>query len=350
MIKMYRKQLLVAVTLICFFAATLTGSCLFASSTNNNGDYRITNYDVNINITEENSYEVQETIFADFPVPKHGIFRFIPYRFSENRNVFPRIENINVVDHPFEVSTDSIGGTTAKVLKIGDPDKELRGSYVYKINFDYQAGKIPGDQQYIYYNIMGNMSTNIEKGRIRIQLPKAIDDSKIEFFQGAIGSNTAFTNFGYDEVNKAIIADVVKPIGPNEFLTVFIPVPDDYFSAATVLPSTYDSFLPWYFVASIVILIIILLLWFFFGRSHKIVSIVEFYPPEGLSPIAVDKFLRETDLDVVTPDKVKKCISLFYYLANKGYLNIIFEDKDNFTLKKTDKPLGDGGRPYCLFL
>ena len=341
MIKMYRKQLLVAVTLICFFAATLTGSCLFASSTNNRGDYRVTNYDVNINITDENFYKVQESIFVNFPVPKHGIFRFIPYRFSENRNVFPRIENINVIDHSFDLSTESIDGTSTKVLKIGEGDKELIGNYVYKINFDYKVGKIPENQQFIYYNIMGNMSTNIDKGRIRIQLPKAIDDSKIQFFQGAIGSKTAFTNFGYDDINKAIVADVVKPIGPNEFLTVFIPVPDDYFSVATILPSTYNAFLPGYLVASIVVLIVILLLWFFFGRSHKIVSIVEFYPPEGLSPIAVDKYLRETDLDVVTPDKIKKCSSLFYYLANKGYLNISFEDKDNFILKKTNKPLGE---------
>ena len=349
MIKMYRKQLLAAVTLICFFAATLTGSCLFASSTNNTGDYTISNYDVNINVTEENYYEVQESIFVNFPVPKHGIYRFIPYRFSDNRNVFPRIENINVLDHPFDVSSDSIGGTSAKVIKIGDKNKELTGNYVYKLNFDYKVGKIPGDEQYIYYNIMGNMSTNIDKGSIRIQLPKAIDDSKIEFFQGPIGSTSAFTNFGYDEANKAIIADVVKPIGPNEFLTVFIPVPDDYFSGATVLPSTYDGFLPFYLVASVVILIIILLLWFFFGRSHKIVSIIEFYPPDGLSPIAVDKFLRETDLDVVTPDKVKKCSSLFYYLANKGYLTINFEDKDNFTLKKTAKPLGEEANHIVYF-
>lgn len=340
MIKKCRKQLLAVATLICFFAATLTGSCLFASSSDAVGDYTITNYDVNINITEENFYEVEESIFVNFPVPKHGIFRFIPYRFSENRNVFPRVENINVVGHPFDVSSSSSDGNSFKEIKIGDKDKTLTGSFVYKLGFDYKVGKIPGDQQYIYYNIMGNMSTPIEKGRIRIQLPKAVDDSKIEFFQGPVGSTQTFTNFGYDEQTNAIIADLNKPLGSNEYLTVFIPVPDDYFSAATILPSTYDSWLPGYLILTVGILIVIGLLWFFFGRSKKIVSIVEFYPPDGLSPIAVDKLLRESDLDVITPDKVKKCSSLFYYLANKGYLTISFEDKEKFTLVKTDKPMG----------
>ena len=341
MIKTYRRQLIVVVILICCFAATLMGSCLFASNTNNIDNYKIINYDVNINITDENFYEVQESIFVNFPVPKHGIFRFIPYRFPENRNIFPRIENINVPDHPFDVYTDNTSGASVKVLKIGNADKKLIGNHVYKINFNYKLGRIPENQQFIYYNIMGNMSTNIDKGRIRIKLPRAIDDSKIQFFQGAIDSKEAFTNFSYDDINKVIVADIVNPIGPNEFLTVFIPVSDNYFSAANILLSIYDIFLPGYLIASIAVLIIILFLWFLFGRSHKIVSIVEFYPPKGLSPIAVDKYLRETDLDVITPDKVKKSSSLFYYLANKGYLSISFEGKNSFILKKTNKQLSE---------
>lgn len=339
MIKIYRKQLLIVVTIIFCFAAILSSSCLFANNTVNTDNYRITNYDVDINITDENFYKVQESIFVDFLVPKHGIFRFITYRFSESKNIFPKIENINVLDYPFNVSKDSIESTSMKVLKIGFTNKKLTGKYVYKINFDYKLGKIPGSLQFIYYNIMGNMSTNIEKGRVRIQLPRAIDDSKIQFFQGTIGSKTAFTNFKYNSVDNTIVADVAKPIGPNEFLTVFIPVSNDYFHKAVILPSTYDAFLPSYLVTSSIILIIILLLWIFFGRDHNIISIIEFFPPEGLSPIALDKYLREIDLDIVTPDKLKKCSSLFYYLANKGYLNIYFKDKYNFILNKTGKNL-----------
>lgn len=43
-------------------------------------DYVIDNYDINIIVNENNTFDITENITAYFNVPKHGIYRKIPLK------------------------------------------------------------------------------------------------------------------------------------------------------------------------------------------------------------------------------------------------------------------------------
>lgn len=63
------------------------------------------------------------------------------------------------------------------------------------------------------------------------------------------------------------------------------------------------------------IFLVLLILWFLFGRDKKTVKMVQFTPPEGVTPaeagLLIDAKLHNQDL-----------VSLIYYWADKGYLRI----------------------------
>ena len=89
-------------------------------------DYTLDSYDVNINVNENNTFDITETIDAFFNIEKNGIFRKIPTRnkvvrldgtTSYNR---AKISDI-VVDDNFTTSNENGN----KVIKIGDADTNL---------------------------------------------------------------------------------------------------------------------------------------------------------------------------------------------------------------------------------
>jgi hypothetical protein len=41
--------------------------------------FTISDYDVTVNISDSNAYDVTEVVTADFTTPRHGIYRYIPY-------------------------------------------------------------------------------------------------------------------------------------------------------------------------------------------------------------------------------------------------------------------------------
>ena len=85
-----------------------------------NYDYVIDSYDVNIDVNEDNTFNIKEKIGAYFLVPKHGIYRTIPLTnkihredgtFSSNRT---RITDITV-DAPYTAAI-SDGNKVIKVI------------------------------------------------------------------------------------------------------------------------------------------------------------------------------------------------------------------------------------------
>lgn len=81
-------------------------------------------------------------------------------------------------------------------------------------------------------------------------------------------------------------------------------------------------------IIPVVFLGISIALWYKLGRNDTVVETVEFYPPEGLNSL---------DVALIYKGKVnrKDVTSLLVYLADKGYIEIIENDK-NIDLKKVN--------------
>ena len=65
-----------------FFFLFLFSTKVYAYS----DDYVISKYDININVNENNSFDITEKITVDFKNEKHGIIRKIPLQ-NEYRNI-----------------------------------------------------------------------------------------------------------------------------------------------------------------------------------------------------------------------------------------------------------------------
>ena len=296
-------------------------------------DYVIDNYDVNIIVNSNNTFDITETITAYFNVPKHGIFRTIPLSnkivrldgsISTNRT---QVTNLSVSD---EYTTSREDGNYK--IQIGSASRTLTGKQTYTIKYTYNLGKDPvSDYDELYYNIIGNeWDTVIGNVTFNITMPKEFDSSKLGFSSGTLGSLDN-SKVKYTVNDNTISGSYDGILNEGESLTVRCELPEGYFVDAGLVVNSNIYLM---FIIPIAALIISFLLWFIFGRDNRVVETVEFYPPEGFNSLEVGFLYKgKANSQDVT--------SLLVYLANKGYIKIsdnndesLFSKADGFKITK----------------
>ena len=120
--------------------------------------YYIKSYNVDITVSEDNIYNIKETIVTNFKTAKHGIKRVIPTRNTVERTDGTsstnkaKITNISVSDeYSKKQNSNSI------TLTIGNPNYTIIGEHTYVINYTYNIGndKLQNADEF-YLNIIGN--------------------------------------------------------------------------------------------------------------------------------------------------------------------------------------------------
>ena len=292
--------------------------------------FTIDTYDVNINVKEDNSYEITEIINADFGNNKrHGLYRNIPIITSATRNIngkdkkttqLAKVKDVSVENHKFSEQYE----LDNYVIKIGDKDKYVTGKQKYIIKYTYILGD-DGISAFddIYYNLIGNdWDTTIDKVNFTINMPKDFDKNLINFTSGAYGNTK--DNVEYKVQDNKIIGYTTSILNPHESVTVRIELPDGYFNTSYILNKIYD-------IISLALLgsflIIVIILFKKYGKDDMIFKQVEFYPPEDLSPPEI-AYIAKSGVDT------KDIVSLIVYFASKGYIKIIEESKKLITLEK----------------
>ncbi len=296
-------------------------------------DYVIDNYDVNIIVNSNNTFDITETITAYFNTPKHGIFRTIPLSnkivrldgsTSTNRT---QVTNLSVSD---EYSVSRENGNYK--IQIGSASRTLTGKKTYTVKYTYNLGKDPvSGYDELYYNIVGSeWDTVIGNVTFNITMPKEFDASKLGFSKGEVGS-TNNDGINYTVNGNTISGSYDGVLNKGEALTVRCELPEGYFVDAGL---AVNSNIYLMFIIPIAALIISFLLWFIFGRDNRVVETVEFYPPEGFNSLEVG-FLYKGKANS------KDVVSLLIYLANKGYIKIsdntdesLFSKADGFKITK----------------
>ena len=194
-------------------------------------DYVIDNYDVNIIVNSNNTFDITETITAYFNTPKHGIFRTIPLSnkivrldgsTSTNRT---QVTNLSVSD---EYSVSRENGNYK--IQIGSASRTLTGEKTYTIKYTYNLGKDPiKDYDELYYNIIGSeWDTVIGNLTFNIMMPKEFDASKLGFSKGKVGS-TNNDGINYTVNGNTISGSYDGVLNKGEALTVRCELPEGYF-------------------------------------------------------------------------------------------------------------------------
>ncbi len=332
LMKKVKSKIIIGLLLIILFTFFTTDK-VFAA------DYTIADYDINMVVNEDNTFNITETITAYFYMPKHGIYRKIPLRNTVKREDGTSSKNkaivseINVSDN---YTTKIENGY--RVLQIGDSDTTVTGNHTYIISYKYDIGKDPlKDVDELYYNLIGDeWDTAINNVSFTIKMPKDFEQSKLGFSSGVYGT------VGTDDINYTVEGTTItgtlnKPLYSGEALTVRLTLPEGYFN----VPVKIDYFMIITIAIFIVFIIIAYILWRKYGKEDAVIETVEFYPPEGYNSAEIG-FLykgRAENKDVV---------SLLIYLANKGYLKIaeretktLFSKSKGFTITKLKDYDGD---------
>jgi uncharacterized membrane protein YgcG len=299
---------------------TISGSVLSQNSAYKSYEYVIDDYDVDIKVNENNTFDITENITAYFNVAKHGIFRSIPIHnqitrvdgtTSSNRAV---LSNIDISDN---YSYYKENGNY--VFKIGSSDSTITGQKKYTIKYTYNIGKDPmKNYDELYYNIIGsNWDTVIGNVTFKITMPKKFDSSKLGFASGDVGSTT--NNVKYNVDGLVITGSYDGVLNKGQALTVRCELPEGYFVNAGLPFNIFDCL---GYVIPIIFVIISFILWLIFGKNRQVVDTVEFYPPAGFNSLEVAYLYKGS---VNNSD----IMSLLVYLANKGYIKITGNEEDS---------------------
>ncbi len=278
------------------------------------GDYYISDYDINMIVNENNTFNITEKITAYFNVSKHGIYRKIPRRNTITRlNGTKSSNRAKISDIVINEKYKDYNQDGYKILQIGDANKTITGSHTYNIGYKYNIGKDPlKDKDELYFNLIGTeWDTHINSVTFTITMPKEFDATKLGFSSGKFGA-TDSSNIDYEVDGNIIKGKLLKSLAEGEALTVRLVLPEGYFVGAS---SNIDIYAIILIVIPLIFMIIGFVIWYKFGRDDKVIETVEFYPPNGYNPAEI-AYLYKGDVTS------KEIVSLLIYLADKGYLKI----------------------------
>ncbi len=296
---------------------------LFTTNFANAENFYINTYNVKMNITEDRTAEITEDIDVMFTYPSHGIFRNIPFKNTISRedgtinNETARISDISATQL-FRKEIDR----GYLILKMGNPNLKIEGKQSYKISYKYDMGndKVK-DADEFYFNIIGTeWDTTIRRVYFTITLPKEFDANKVGFSLGTNGS----VGYNPDDLKFRISGNTITgytktTLNPHEGLTIRVELPENYFTPKIGF-ETYIALI------AVVLAIIPLVIWYIFGKDDPVTPIVNFSAPEG-------KNSAEIEVEYKGNSSSKGVISLIFYLASKGYIEIE-DDGINFIINK----------------
>ena len=157
---------------MCLFATLTTIKGVKADGVADYG-YTIRNYDIEIDVKDDNVLYIKEVIDVYFREQRHGIYRTIPTKnkvLRENGKTETRYALVTDIDVNKNYST-SISDDYIQ-LRIGDENRLINGNVRYKISYTYNLGPDPlKDMDEFYFNIIGDeWTTNIENAYIEISI------------------------------------------------------------------------------------------------------------------------------------------------------------------------------------
>ena len=304
---------------------------------------RIGDYLVQVAISKNGYLTVTEELTLAFDVPRHGIYRRIPYSYT-----LPTGEKYKLRVWVEEVLADG-GAVPVKkyregrylVVRIGDPNRLVTGEVIYTIRYRVaRALRVYGEEVELFWNAIGTeWELPIAHAEVTVILPPEVPEAEVrtQGFVGPWGSTTPFQlAFG-----EGKLTGEVRGLAPGEGVTLAVRFPKSCVS----LPGIGASLI-WFFqdnlYAAIPFLTLIgmAVLWWKKGRDPKPGSIApNFTPPRGVGP---------AEAGVLIDDKFdpRDLSAGILGLAVKGHLVIheVWEDErgknpDDFELEKTDSRL-----------
>lgn len=328
------KKIYLFVLGLLFFCIVFKTNYAFGAT---NG-YSIKQYNVDINVNENNSFDITETITTNFIEEKHGIIRKIPTLNYVVRNDGSKTRNIAFIR---KIEVNDIYKKSSEngyiCLKIGNSSKTLIGNHTYTIKYRYYiwGNDRLNNADELYFNIIGTeWDTDIENATFKITMPKSFDSSFLGFSSGYKGSKDS-SNVQYIVNGNIITGKIKSALKPNQGITIRLTLPEGYFLNIMTKVKSICAFIEKQYMNIVLCIGVIFvlrafLLWVKYGKDEKSIETVEFYPPQGYNSAEIGYMYYGKATD-------EAVISILIQLANKGYIKIEEIEKKGVLKKKTFK-------------
>lgn len=209
---------------------------IYARNSDKESKFKITNYDIDVKVNENNVFDVTEKITVK------NFLSFNRFISSERKYINDDgllsdqktgISNVKV-NYPFEVSNINYN----YIIRI-ESDKET-DEITYIISYSYHNGKDPlKSKDLIMYELTDNSwHTPIETIHFKVSLPKAFDKNKISFLNSS--RNVIHNDFIDYSVDGNVIVGTYKDLMPLKEIYVSIDLPDGYFISSIMRDNLFE--------------------------------------------------------------------------------------------------------------
>ena len=196
-----KRLLAYSAALVLLIAVVLIGGIRWPSSGDSSESSTIENYLADFTVADNGDLSVTETLSVNFPLSRHGIFRFFDTRDPSDSHARLRPEDIRISRDGQSENFEILGEGRGRYvnLKIGRANTTLTGLHVYAISYRIPGVLLPtdqGKQAQFYWNLIpGGWKMPITKSRLTVHLPEAATNLRCAVGQG---STTGCTPEGAD--------------------------------------------------------------------------------------------------------------------------------------------------------
>jgi uncharacterized membrane protein len=290
----------------------------------------IADYRIHIDLHTDSTLTVTETIAVNFgQLPRHGIYRKVPYRYSRKVKGIPLRYNLRM---RLQSVTDAKGQALPVkvwregdylVWRIGDPNRTVTGLQTYRLTYTVaRAINTFPDHDELYWNATGNeWEWDIARALCVVTLPEGVDARKVRFtfYTGWLGSRAQNGRAWMEDRRIVFATDMLRQ---GEGLTVVVGVPKGILRPPSSLRQTVWWLMDnWMFIVAALLPLLTLggMGWNYwrYGRDPiwREALVPQYRPPDNLTPAEVGVLLdeRADNIDIV---------ATVIDLAVKGYLKI----------------------------
>ena len=287
---------------------------------------------VEVDVKEDGTIAVTETMDVHFKSQLHGIYVNIPSTYEMDWELngeiihksysFP-VRKVKVLSkHGSDITTYSDGVQ----IKIGDADRYANEHETYKFRYEIVSRDLDLDGlQMLFLNIIsGKWDADIKRVEFSINMPKPFDRDKLLFDSPAGLTRESVGPFTLVVTGNTISGSYTDTLHPGEALTVQLMLGTDYFK----FPDINDKAILGLIISGIIAMLSVIC-FYVFGKDDPVVETVEFHAPAGITSAEVGVII-----DGVANDG--DVISLILDWARRGLLTITDTETDLILTKKND--------------
>jgi uncharacterized membrane protein len=298
------------VWLVPAFAALACAWPLAAPAQVEPGGEEISAMRVDLTVRADGSVGVTERIEYFFPEERHGLYRDLPLRYTDDEGSYEiPLRNLSVQDRPFAVEDNGV----YRRVRIGDPERFVAGAQNYVLSYEaVGALRYFDDHDELYWNATGTAwDVPIRQAAATVHLPPGVDaaDVTLRCFTGAHGSTE-------EDCVKSVSGDAVEFATTAGPLTVVVGWPPGL--VARVDPVRLSPWRHlWPYALPALAGLAMAWLWHRYGRDPKGrgTHVVQYDPPDGAPPAVVGVLVDERA-------DARDAAASIVDLAVRGYLKI----------------------------